>query len=1191
MSTLINDNDVALQAAPYRDKSTLVTVVATNTNFIMGKNGGPVTPLNTILTATPNIVFTNAATYSWYYALNTAPTAWRGFTGSLVQNRTTFAPTGTSVNAIGNYTGLTPLRTNGIGTGAVFNIIKSVIGTSYTAITITITNPGTGYQAGETIAISGASLGGATPLNDLTLTIGGLVSTLNGNTQTITATTIKSLVGLTNATSLQFKCQVEENALDTAYGYATVVYSLEQANSDSININLSKVTCTIALDTSGVGTYTATGTTITVTRGGATLVYDANGGSNNPTSSANSFAIEIVTDTGIDPTIPLRTVGTTSSTTTSYTLSGITALTADYATVTFNVIVYDASGNKTQSSFRQIQYSRVSSGVPGQDATVYFIDSTAPVVTKSTSSVYEAGQFSPIIISGKKTVIGVTTNYGYLTVTGDVTNSGVEASTASDVSITPYTLNIATTALDTKFTSRLYSAADISNNQTILLDTQVFPVVFIGSSALICTLSNESASIPVTSAGLAMIGSYNNTATLIRVFEGTTELDYATGTTTTVNGTWVVAATVSSGLTIGTTSSVSAAKYASQSIINGMTTDTGIITYTITGKTQGGKDFSFVRLQNFSKVYPGIDSNLYYLDISNPVITKTGASVDATGTHTNITITGKLAVGNTTPINSGFITVIPNIKIMSVLSNGNITCSGTGMLTVSTPIIFTGIIAAIGLVAGTTYYIKTIDSNNNLITISDTPTGSPKTFSATITSAANIFAYSEAILGISLQSTTIIPNNAGIYSLTAKLYSAGDRTLSTTKVLDSQEIVVLFKAANAINGVLSNDSVSIPCIQDSTGGAITPIAGAYNITGTTIRVYEGATELTYEPTSSNTLGRWTVSSATPSKTANVNDITAGAITGSGIFAVTANASNITVDTASIEYTITGKSLSAASFSITKRQTFSRAVSGRPGTPAVNYKIQVLTAFAWSNSGSAPTIPSTSTFNYNWTTGALVAQTATQTSGTSIGYPANWSASAGATPGNGYTLFSVFLTITAPSTDTITNAVNWGDPLKCKVSRIGYTERGTIGPVGDAARIVYIITSSPVPPATPNAGVGDVVPTSSAGTWSFNPTSVLNTYTFMYQSDGTYSAASNSIVWRAPYLSNLKVGSLSAIAADLGSITSGSINIGSGRFMVDSSGNTTIKGGGTGRVDINGEVIRIYDSSTGAIRIKLGNLDY
>lgn len=1211
MATLRNDIDTILQNSPYRDKSTAVTVSATNTNFILAKNGGPIGPASTTLTASPNIVFTNAAVYSWYYALNTAPTVYKALAGSLVQGKTIFAVySGLSISGTGTYTGVTVSSTSGSGVGAVLTIQKASSGTtSYSAISVTVTNPGTGYQLQDNIVIPGNLIGGTTPTNDLMLIIGGAVSTLTGITQTITGTTIKQLVGLTNATSLQFKCSVEEPLLDTALAYATIAYSIEQANSDSINIELSKTATSISLNTEGVGSFSDTGTSITVTRGGAALVYSTNGGSTIATSSANSFTVEVVQDPLIDTTVSYRTISTSSidPTNTKYIFNGITTLTQDYATVTFRVMIYDASGNKTQTTLKQIQYGRVSSGIP---ATIYFLEATAPVITKSTASVNEPGQFFNISITGKRTIASVTTDFGFITLTGDVTGA-TESGTAIASPFTVgtagggYTFNIPTDAKDTKFTARLYSAASRGDSQTVLLDTQVFPVVFTGGNSVVCALTNESVSVPVNIAGDAITGSYNNTGTLIRVYEGTTELTYVTGTEVTQNGTWVVAVTpqAGTGVSLGTTTSVSQQKYASQANILGMTAArTSTITYVVTGKTQGGKDFTFTKVQSINKSYPGVDAVLTWLDIATPIVTKTSNSADIEGTHTNITVIGRTAVGETLPVNYGYVTVSPNVKINSISTEGNISCTGTGMFTVDNPIVFTGIIPATGIVAGTVYYIKSISSN--VITISATLNGTLKTFTANSTAQTAIYAYSENPTATAISITTTIPNNAGIFSLFAKMYSAADRTANTTQLLDSQEIVVLFKAANAINGVLSNDSVSIPCTQNADGSVITPISGAYNITGTTIRVYEGATELEYHPTSSTTLGRWTISSVTPSKTANVNDITAGAISASGIFAVTAYADNIKVNTASIEYTISGKSLSGASFTITKRQTFSRAVSGKPGVDAINYRVAILTAYAWSNTGSAPTY--TGLFNYDWVNGVngtLSNNSGTQATGTNagyptgaqsdVGYPNTWKSVAPAppSPSNGYTLYQLYLTINAPTTTNNSYALDWAT---AKLGRLGYTEKGDIGFTGDKSRVIYLVSSSSTPPLTPSATTGDnSIPTSASGTWSYAPTALLNDGQFMYQSDGTFvqtGTSTGTITWRAPYLSNLKVGSLSAISANLGSVTSGSLNIGSGRFIVDGSGNVSIKGAGTYGMEINSQVIKIFDSTTGALRVQLGNLD-
>jgi hypothetical protein len=70
---------------------------------------------------------------------------------------------------------------------------------------------------------------------------------------------------------------------------------------------------------------------------------------------------------------------------------------------------------------------------------------------------------------------------------------------------------------------------------------------------------------------------------------------------------------------------------------------------------------------------------------------------------------------------------------------------------------------------------------------------------------------------------------------------------------------------------------------------------------------------------------------------------------------------------------------------------------------------------------------------------------------------------------------------------------------------------------------------------------------------------------------------------------ITVANLSSINANLGSITGGSMNIGSGKFQVDANGNVTISSATTGaRLEITNSVIRVFDTS-GNLRVKMGFL--
>jgi hypothetical protein len=70
---------------------------------------------------------------------------------------------------------------------------------------------------------------------------------------------------------------------------------------------------------------------------------------------------------------------------------------------------------------------------------------------------------------------------------------------------------------------------------------------------------------------------------------------------------------------------------------------------------------------------------------------------------------------------------------------------------------------------------------------------------------------------------------------------------------------------------------------------------------------------------------------------------------------------------------------------------------------------------------------------------------------------------------------------------------------------------------------------------------------------------------------------------------LTVSKLSAISANMGDITAGSIDIGSGKFKVNSQGDVEIKSSATGaRMEVKNNVIKVFDSA-GTLRVKIGDL--
>lgn len=416
---------------------------------------------------------------------------------------------------------------------------------------------------------------------------------------------------------------------------------------------------------------------------------------------------------------------------------------------------------------------------------------------------------------------------------------------------------------------------------------------------------------------------------------------------------------------------------------------------------------------------------------------------------------------------------------------------------------------------------------------------------------------SEALVAVETPYTTSINNTAGKTYYTIKLYSGADKPNAT--LLDTQVVPVLFVGASTVNAVLTNTSASVPV--DSSGNV-----GVYTNTSTDLYVYEGTTELNYD-TVGTSPGTWKV-------TTTATGITAGAISDLGNIGRTALASNMILDTAYIVYNITGTSLGGKAFTAQTTQTFSKAYAGAKGTSGA--QSVTINAVKWSNSGIGSYAQ---VATYNWATHTISA------------YPSGWTNSVGAAPGTGYTLYQISLVINALA-DVSSSTVDWTTAI---TNTIGYRLDGSIGPQGNSHRTAYIISYSGTTPSLPTAGVGDVPPVSTltsgpsntVTSWSYSSTSTLISGQYMYQSDGIYNTVTNAISWGNPYLSNLKVGSLSAISADLGTITAGSLNI-NNKFMVDSSGNTTIQGASTGtRLMITNNYIKIYNGDI--LRVQLGDL--
>jgi hypothetical protein len=189
---------------------------------------------------------------------------------------------------------------------------------------------------------------------------------------------------------------------------------------------------------------------------------------------------------------------------------------------------------------------------------------------------------------------------------------------------------------------------------------------------------------------------------------------------------------------------------------------------------------------------------------------------------------------------------------------------------------------------------------------------------------------------------------------------------------------------------------------------------------------------------------------------------------------------------------------------------------------------------------AITIPAgpTGTSTYTWATGNISP------------VPAGWSTTITVSPSAGFTLWAATVNLIATDADA-TSTINWATASILSAGYAGVTgPTGTTGPTGSgtngaSSRICFArVPNNPAPVSGNITTSGSASFPSSAqslSTWGFaatwgasdpNPSSTDS----LYQSDGIYDPNTGNTVWTTPYISSLKVGTLSAITVNTGALT-------------------------------------------------------
>lgn len=263
-------------------------------------------------------------------------------------------------------------------------------------------------------------------------------------------------------------------------------------------------------------------------------------------------------------------------------------------------------------------------------------------------------------------------------------------------------------------------------------------------------------------------------------------------------------------------------------------------------------------------------------------------------------------------------------------------------------------------------------------------------------------------------------------------------------------------------------------------------------------------------------------------------------------------------------------------------------NGTNGTNGVN-GLQTARPIVYQWAVSLPAGP-TGTSTYTWASSSFTP------------VPSGWSTSITSAPSAGYTLWAASVNISDTATAT-TTSINW---TLASIISAGYS-----GSNGASARICYSKTTLSSLASTPTtittSGPSSFPPNDSWGTgtiWQSTPPSITAGES-VYQSDGVYDPATGSTVWNVPYLSALKVGSLSAITTNTGNLTvtgtiqsnnaalsgttmtgSGAVIYSNGQFAVGNSSNNITYNGSA--ITLNGTVVFPSNINSNNLTLKDGS---
>lgn len=891
-------------------------------------------------------------------------------------------------------------------------------------------------------------------------------------------------------------------------------------------------------------------------------------------------------------TITANTAASESTTAIEFTSAGVTIQPTNTAgTSNYTIKLYDRA-NRTEAGAVLHNTLVIPVVFSGVNTTIYYLDSTSPVITKTSQSEAVAGTYSTTTVFGKAVSGNTVINpHGSYTITA---SNGTQPSTTTPFDVLGVVVppaGAATTGISS-YTVRLYSSTSAAAvSSATLQDTLIVPVVFsgtpgTGADGLSVILSNDSATVPTDTAGSAASGNYTTTGTTIFVYEGINTLTYdGVGTTP---GKWKVTA-VGSGISVGAIT-LSTPNAVVANAIN-MTADVATITYTITGQRTSGTAFTIVRVQTFSKTKTGATTSVYYLDATSSVFTKTSESAAVTGTYSTVTVFGKEAVAGTitnpyghyttsidgaaesatAPFTAGGLVITPTgsvsqytIRLYDVAAKTNLRD------TLVIPTIFKGATGAGGADALTAVL------TNDSATI---PTDSAGANGVFTNSGTSIFVY---------EGNTALTYNPSTYDTGAvgtwKVSSAGSGIVANTAPTGSGTTSAVYGNHSSMTADVAtvtytinvrranNTTVTLTKTQTfskSKSGA-TPSNGLNASRSKTLFMYYWSTVL---PTTGTGPGStWNPPFTGPAYTSTYTWATdVHAYSSGGAWSTTPGTSAVAgakLWTASISVVDTTGTQGATSVNWAQiAPTLSLAGnSGNDGT-----KSGIVYIYQWALNGTVAPANPTGGFTYTWATNQLSGGTL------ALG---SWTTSPG-TPTQGWTLWQgVYYLNGIPYGDTSTAVGTWDLLVKSPISFAG--QQGTQGISSYVGYARINTTATPIPGTV--AVQGFAYPDGAANwgpafvqTWTLSDPSPTSGFS-LYKIDGLFSPLDNATFWSAPYITSLKVGTLDAVSVNTGALT-----VTNNLTMATSGG--SIRGGKTSFGDATNGFFLGYDA--GAYKFSLG----